>query len=329
MDSRTRLKVPPPNLIWRALVFTLDSFSCLALLLFISRVILTFLFFILNFPSKYSTKMSFDPNAGGFMPSGANDGTKSMQNSSPARRSDRQSMLPVTCRMLATAQLQPDDHYAYDGLVLSQVSFVGLVESVQETETNSVYRINDGTASVEARIWITQDDSGYIHGKRHEWREGAYVRVYGIVRSWQKQLSVVAYRIMLITDANEITFHFLETMHVFASMKGELSSGGVRMLGNAPSGFGGAGVAASSHSLYGAGAGGFSSSGNPLASLVFDTVKRFASMPAYEEHGPSRSDIAESLRAQLTAQQVDSALEFLLEDGQLFTTIDENHFKFV
>eukprot|EP00762_Andalucia_godoyi_P001079 ANDGO_02107.mRNA.1 Replication factor A protein 2 len=235
-------------------------------------------------------------------------------------------MLPVTCRMLSTAVLQPDDHYAFDGIALSQVTMVALVEHVEENATNCTYKVSDGTGSVDVRIWITQDDQGYIDSKRHEWREGAYVRIYGIVRSWQKQLSIVAYRLMVVQDPNEITFHLLETMHVFAGMKaqGADHSSGMGNLGAAPAGMF-SGSSAGGQSLYG----GVQSSGTSQGSAVFEIVQRFSSLPAYKEHGPSRTDIQQAMQSRMNSDQVNSALEFLLEDGQLFTTIDDHHFKLI
>jgi hypothetical protein len=45
-------------------------------------------------------------------------------------------------------------------------------------------------------------------------RPGCYVRVVGHYRSFNDKKSVVAYRIVPIVDFNEITYHFLECIHV-------------------------------------------------------------------------------------------------------------------
>jgi hypothetical protein len=52
---------------------------------------------------------------------------------------------------------------------------------------------------------------------------GSYVRVIGNMRSFIDARSVLAFRVMPITDYNEVTYHFLDVIHVhLAVLKGEL-----------------------------------------------------------------------------------------------------------
>merc|ERR1712216_483545 len=47
-----------------------------------------------------------------------------------------------------------------------------------------------------------------------EWKEGAYMKVSGIVRDMQGKYFIVAYTVKLITNMNEVTLHQLETIYV-------------------------------------------------------------------------------------------------------------------
>ena len=43
--------------------------------------------------------------------------------------------------------------------------------------------------------------------------ENTYVRVYGHLRSFNNKRNVVAFRVLPLTDMNELTTHLLETVH--------------------------------------------------------------------------------------------------------------------
>ena len=49
-------------------------------------------------------------------------------------------------------------------------------------------------------------------------RENTYVRVYGNIRSFNNQRSLVAFKITPITDMNELTSHLLEVVHGHLSL---------------------------------------------------------------------------------------------------------------
>ena len=48
--------------------------------------------------------------------------------------------------------------------------------------------------------------------------ENTYVRVCGTVRSFGGKKSVVAFKIVPITDPNELTYHLLEVIHSHAAL---------------------------------------------------------------------------------------------------------------
>lgn len=110
-----------------------------------------------------------------------------------------------------------------------QVSIIGQVVSVQKQTTNSVYVLDDGTGSLEARQWVDSDaeesTSGgieYVCRLSHflrrlltfRIRELRYVKVNGTLKSFGKKRYINATQIRHITDPHEIYFHILESIYV-------------------------------------------------------------------------------------------------------------------
>lgn len=59
-------------------------------------------------------------------------------------------------------------------------------------------------------------------------RENTYVRAYGHVRAFQGKHSVVAFKLMPLTDMNELSCHLLEVVHAHMVLS---QQGAVRLLG--------------------------------------------------------------------------------------------------
>jgi len=66
---------------------------------------------------------------------------------------------------------------------------------------------------MEVKMWLESDDQGMTQAKKAE-EVNTYIRVYGHLRQWNKTLNVVAFRILAVMDANEISYHFLEVIRV-------------------------------------------------------------------------------------------------------------------
>lgn len=54
-------------------------------------------------------------------------------------------------------------------------------------------------------------------------RENTYVRVCGTVRSFNGKKSIVAFKVIPVTDMNEMTYHMLEVIHSHASVGSQSS----------------------------------------------------------------------------------------------------------
>lgn len=72
--------------------------------------------------------------------------------------------------------------------------------------------IEDGTGALEVKRWIDQAETAENAAERRELQTDMYVRVFGRPNQFNGKISVVSYRIVPITDFNEISYHFLDAI---------------------------------------------------------------------------------------------------------------------
>jgi len=137
--------------------------------------------------------------------------------SSPSRPTDAETnhpITPLTIKQLFSAHTT-GEMFRIGNHQLSNVTFVGLIIQVNKQLTNTSFEINDGTGTIDVRWWIDPDDkSDYMQDLKNSWKENVYVRVSGHLRSFEDKRSIVAHKVQPISDFNEITYHFLDTIHV-------------------------------------------------------------------------------------------------------------------
>jgi len=225
-----------------------------------------------------------------------------------------QSLIPVTIKQLLDAtQAHQDDVFKIDGRELNQVTFIGCILRLSNLTTNVSTTIDDGTGTIEVRIWLDQEDqSDAAIQKRTMWREGTYVRVVGNLRSFGNKRSVVAFRIQPITDFNELTYHLLESIYVHLFN----IRGGVQQQQQQQQ----------QQSNYG-----YATPYQPMQvistvnqSLHNDILQIIANSPRTQE-GVSLEFICNGLER--PKEEVRTALEFLASEGHVYSTLDEDHFN--
>jgi len=220
-----------------------------------------------------------------------------------------------------------------NGLVIHQqkvntLNFVAKVIQVQELSTKCVYLVTDYTGeSLEVQLWKSGvgagDESG---GDRHQQSmptiiEDTYVRISGQPR-FQPTLPmfIVAFKMIPITDYNEITVHLLEVMYtslVLEKRKKDVQAGRV-----AP-----AVVGSMTGGGFGAQSGG--QAGQQLRApgmnegqrIVLATIKSCTS-----PEGIGLQQIIDSNRS-LSKDVIKKVVDFLANEGHVYTTIDDEHYK--
>ncbi|XP_076865866.1 replication protein A 32 kDa subunit-like isoform X2 [Brachyhypopomus gauderio] len=138
---------------------------------------------------------------------------------------------------------------------------------------------------------------------------GTYIRVVGILRSFERHRSMVAFSIRRIGDFNEITSHMLEVVQA-------------HLLSNRSSSFRLKNKATTSTIMNSSPACDVSRFGFTASqSQVFSVIK---GCPTTE--GISVENLTTTLKS-LSPYDIRGCLQFLLNEGHIFSTIDENHFK--
>ncbi|KAF9535278.1 hypothetical protein CPB83DRAFT_1641 [Crepidotus variabilis] len=240
---------------------------------------------------------------------------------SPSRqKSDvAQSLRPFTIGQLQQAtQLHSDAEWRVEGQEVGQVTVVGQVVSIQRQPTNHVFQLDDGTGLIEARRWIASTDEDGT--PKDEIAEQRYIRVTGGLKSFGKKRYVNITSIRPISNSHEIYFHLLETMTVYLTLtRGSPHKGAD---GPVVKGEGGSSIA-----NY--------SSQNAAA------MEQFSNLPAFKrsivqyilsqatrEEGIHVGVIARAIgSSEADANQISQALDELMDEGIVFTTIDDSHFN--
>ena len=93
------------------------------------------------------------------------------------------------------------------------MTLIGQIRNISTQTTNVTYKVDDGTAIIEVKVWNNPDSLDAPDGPQPPARtlvDGDYARVYGRMKSFNNKRNVVAHVIRKVTDFNEIGAHLLE-----------------------------------------------------------------------------------------------------------------------
>ncbi|XP_071036386.1 replication protein A 32 kDa subunit isoform X2 [Parasteatoda tepidariorum] len=200
------------------------------------------------------------------------------------------------------------------GTEKKKVILVGLVQSVDVQATKVTYVIDDCTGSpIEVQMWIGESDE--LNKKVNIIHENAYARVTGAIRSMKGKRHILAFNIQPVNDFNEITMHIAEIIHtsMAIAVMDKQSSGGFNA-----STMMNPGMTASSTDT-------FASNDSRKLTKPQQLVKQ-AITNSKNEEGISVMDLYSTLKS-LNRQSIQEALDFLCNEGHIYSTIDEDHYK--
>ncbi|XP_026798159.3 replication protein A 32 kDa subunit-A isoform X1 [Pangasianodon hypophthalmus] len=213
-------------------------------------------------------------------------------------------VLPCTVSQLLSAREHRDSFFVRD-MELNQVTVVGLIRRAKPTMTHLVYSLDDMTGpALDVKQWLNLEDVNMNHCVIPP---GTYVKVVGSLRSFQHHRSMVAFNIRRLDNFNEITSHMLEVIH--AHLQSDSSSYS-RMKNETTT------IINTSHASDPATMG-FTASQRQVFTLI-------KSCPLAE--GISMQCLRNSLKY-LSFYDIRTCLQFLINEGHIYSTIDDCHFK--
>ncbi|KAL6773920.1 RFA2 [Auxenochlorella protothecoides x Auxenochlorella symbiontica] len=253
---------------------------------------------------------------GGFMPSqGATAGGSAQKRST--YDSKNQTLRAFTIKQLYdAASATADDQLSVDGRDVTNVTLVGKITAVEEQNLVSIYTLDDGTGTMLTKYWIPEQDDALERQHRAEWRVGVYVRAHGHVNHFNREKMLVAFNIRLITDHNEVTYHGLQTIFQHLHLTRGLPAADAAAPAGAAVGYG-----AAAGPLPGA------TAVAGLTPVLNDVLGLFHAVGGQNENGASISDVVARSGGRYTVQQIQDAVEALQNDGQLYSTKDDQHYK--
>ncbi|KAH9814663.1 hypothetical protein DFH28DRAFT_1082834 [Melampsora americana] len=155
----------------------------------------------------------FNDDAGGGFLQGSQSNT---QSPGGGRAKAENTLRPVTIKQVMEADFPHADAVAFiQDIEVVNVSFCAIVREITRQTTNVLFKIEDGSGTVEARKWMESND-GETDGLDTEMgvQERDWVRVVGKINNFNSKRYVNASRITKITDFNQINYHLLDAMRV-------------------------------------------------------------------------------------------------------------------
>ena len=300
-----------------------------------------------------------DPNAssnyassgGGFLTGENTQGYQNTQpspNKSSGQNRESQTILPITLKQLRQVKADPNDEnlLLLDGQPLSVVKVIGLIMSMSHHSTYINMQVNDGTGQTDVRLFVHgQEDQGQgEEGPHAALVEGTYVRIVGNVREFQEQKNISGFSAQPVTDMNQLTHHFLNCIYMHLQRTRGIVGGNAHTQKNITSG--------SSYTTplkSDTNASNYNSLRTPtqeLRTLQFNSTNNgpgeengsgftghqtlvLNALGATSEcdTGVNIDTVMSTLRGQMSHQEIGSALNYLINEGHVYSTIDENHFK--
>ncbi|XP_071486691.1 replication protein A 32 kDa subunit-like [Diadema antillarum] len=247
------------------------------------------------------------PGGGGFNSPGV--GT------SQSKGKRAQKLIPCNIAQILQAT-QNDNEFKIGDVEIHQVCLVGVIRRAEISATNIVYQLDDMSGpTMEIRQWIESDETTEQQPTVYE--ENTYIKVAGNIRSFGGKRSVGPFRIMPITDMNEVTMHMAEVVQAHMLLSKMATMAGNAGGGSVDSNFFQTPVKA------GHPAGGMIPN-NGLSDVQTQVHQLITG--CRDEEGISMDALCRKLQ-RMSRDAIRKAVEFLSSEGHIYSTIDDDHFK--
>lgn len=233
-------------------------------------------------------------------------------------RTRAQQIVPCTVSQLMSA-VQAEDVFKVGEVEIAQVTIVGVIRGTDKSTINIQYKVDDMTAApMDVKQWIDTEDMGVDNSVIPP---GTYVKVSGNLRSFQNNRSLVAFSVRPLEDMNEVTSHMLEVVHAhMLQSKPQATTGGS----------GGMNLMSVSHTSMGSvgSAGGYSGAHTMLVNGLSANQNQVLALikSCQDPQGISMQDLKQKLNS-MSVNAIRQIVDFLGNEGHIFSTIDEDHFR--
>lgn len=208
---------------------------------------------------------------------------------------------------IAQIHMMNQDTLMIGSLEVQYVSLVGLVTSVDQQSTRVNFTLDDRTGPpIEGLIFAQEEEQTRVLSHLVE---GSYVRVVGPVRSADGKRQLKAFKVFPVTDLNELSLHLAEVVHANMALRVGFNSSAVKF---EP-------MDTSTNSFLGAGASNLGL--NQQQKLVYEVIRECTT-----SIGIGFDEICSKLRS-MNKNSIRDVVEFLANEGHIFTTMDDEHYK--
>ncbi|RWS20280.1 replication protein A 32 kDa subunit-like protein [Leptotrombidium deliense] len=191
---------------------------------------------------------------------------------------------------------------------VSAITIVGQVESVSEQTTYSSFMLRDDCGpAIEVNFWTLQEKKETATAGPSV-VENSMVRVYGQVRSKEGRVYISAFKVITIKDINEIAIHNLEVIYHFKMLE-RMKHNPIPIPSNAPE--------VDDREMISGAVSGLNKAHETL-------LNRITSVDTPE--GISFEELVSCVHS-MNERSIRETLEFLLREGHVYTTIDDDHYK--
>ncbi|KAJ1980668.1 hypothetical protein H4R35_001037 [Dimargaris xerosporica] len=238
-----------------------------------------------------------------------------------------QTIRPVTIRQILNLEaVGNDEPVILDGHELTQVALVVNVRKVTQQTAFVIFTLEDGTGALEARMSIGDNAPAGTADEVLQITENTYVRVVAQLRFFAKKRQLYVNKIVPLMDMNEITLHLLSVIKVHhdftkpstgSGVAGATVTGGNFGLSNANP------YQPQQQQPLSSGSNMFGADLTPPKSNIVKLVQQHHD----REEGVSIDYLSNQLRQMVGPSEIETAVEWLINEGHLYFTIDDRHVK--
>lgn len=256
---------------------------------------------------------------------------------SEEKKYKEKNILPVTVKQILDNELNPEGSLMVDGNSIELVKIVGITINSSASATKHEYMISDGTNTIEAFKWSNKEDGANAdgaHAPPDMLPVNTMVTVVGNVKLYQDKKSLFLMSIRPVETFNEMTHHLLDVIvHHQRYTKGPIPGSKAATALQQGSGYG-MGMGAAGASMFGTpGGGNFGAAVKQEAGGLEQEITAAISQTGQGEVGSCIADVMSYLqlnsKAHISEAHVRDFVTKGMNEGQLYGTTDDDHFKLV